>query len=238
MVKEEIMSAPAKVMTFRILARAIIIVAAFPLVPMIISGRWDWPEAWLFTLASVLGFVVSRVLAAQRHPDLLVERAHSMDLQDAKPWDRILAPLLAFGSLLILIVAGLDRLFGWTSPFVLIAKIVSLVVIVLGYLLGSWALIENRFFSGVVRIQKDRGHRVVSTGPYRFIRHPGYAGALWAYLATPVLLDSMWAFVPALFLAGILILRTALEDRTLQQELPGYKEFAEKTRFRLIPGLW
>jgi len=238
MVKEEIMSAPAKVMTFRILVRTIIIVAAFPLVPMIISGRWDWPEAWLFTLVSVLGFVVSRALAAQRHPDLLAERAHSMDLQDAKSWDRILAPLLAFGSLLILIVAGLDRLFGWTSPFMLIAKIVSLMVIVLGYLLGSWALIENRFFSGVVRIQKDRGHRVVSTGLYRFIRHPGYAGALWAYLATPLLLDSMWAFIPALLLAGILILRTALEDRTLQQELPGYKEFAEKTRFRLIPGLW
>jgi protein-S-isoprenylcysteine O-methyltransferase Ste14 len=109
-------------------------------------------------------------------------------------------------------------------------------VILLGYVLGSWALIENRFFSGVVRIQKDRDHHVVTTGPYRFIRHPGYAGALWTYLATPVLLDSSWAFLPALFLLGILVLRTSLEDRTLQAELPGYAEYAQE-RFRLFPSL-
>jgi len=115
---------------------------------------------------------------------------------------------------------------------------IALIVMLLGYLLGSWALIENRFFSGVVRIQTDRGHRVVSTGPYRLIRHPGYAGALWAYLAIPLLLDSAWAFIPALLLVGVLVLRTALEDRTLQEELPGYKEFARKTRFRLIPWVW
>jgi protein-S-isoprenylcysteine O-methyltransferase Ste14 len=238
MAKEEIMSAPAKVMTPRTLVRTIIIVAAFPLIPLILSGRWDWWEAWVYALVSILGFVISRVWAARQHPDLLEERARSMDLEGAKPWDKLLAPLLAFGALFILIVAGLDRLFGWTSPFILAAKIVSLIVIVLGYLLGSWALIENRFFSGVVRIQKDRGHRVVSTGPYRFIRHPGYAGALWSYLATPVLLDSIWAFVPAFLLVGVLILRTALEDKTLQEELPGYREYAEKTRYRLIPGLW
>lgn len=232
------MSAPTKLMTPRTLVRLILVVAAFPLIPMIISGQWDWWEAWAYAVVSILGFVASRGLAARRHLDILEERARSMDLEDAKPWDKILAPSLAFGSLFILIVAGLDRLFGWTSSFVMITKITALIVIILGFLLGSWALIENRFFSGVVRIQKDRGHRVVSTGPYRFIRHPGYAGALLAYLATPVLLDSIWAFIPALLLVGVLILRTALEDRTLQQELPGYQQYAEKTRFRLIPGLW
>jgi len=78
----------------------------------------------------------------------------------------------------------------------------------------------------------------VSSGPYRFIRHPGYAGALWTYLFTPLLLDSAWALLPALLLAGVLVLRTALEDGTLQQELPGYAEFTLKTRYRLFPGLW
>ena len=232
------MPAQPKVMTFRTLLRVILVVAVFPLIPMIVSGRWDWPEAWVYALLSILGFVISRGLAARRHPDLLEERARSMDLEDAKPWDRFLAPSLALGSLFILLVAGLDRLFGWTDPFPLTVKAIALIVILLGYLLGSWALIENRFFSGVVRIQKERGHRVVSTGPYRFIRHPGYAGALWSYLATPVLLDSIWALIPALLLAGILILRTALEDRTLQEELPGYREYARRTRFRLIPGMW
>ena len=232
------MSAQAKAITPRRLVQVIIIVAVFPLIPIIISGRWNWWEAWVYALVSILGFVISRVLAARQHADLLQERARSMDLENAKPWDKLLAPILAFGALFILIVAGLDRLFAWTPPFTVNVKIVALIVIILGYLLGSWARIENRFFSGVVRIQKDRGHHVVSTGPYRFIRHPGYAGALWTYLATPVLLDSMWAFIPAFLLVGVLILRTALEDRTLQEELPGYREYARKTRFRLIPGLW
>jgi len=218
--------------------RLIVVLIVFPLIPMILSGDWAWWEAWAYAILNILSFVASRVLAAQRHPDLLAERARSIDLQGAKSWDKILAPMLAFGNLLILIVAGLDRLFDWTLPFSPGTKIVALIVMLLGYLLGSWALIENRFFSGVVRIQTDRGHRVVSTGPYRLIRHPGYAGALWAYLAIPLLLDSAWAFIPALLLVGVLVLRTALEDRTLQEELPGYKEFARKTRFRLIPWVW
>jgi len=235
---EENMSAQTKLLTGRTVMRLIVVLIVFPLIPMILSGDWAWWEAWAYAILNILSFVASRVLAAQRHPDLLAERARSIDLQGAKSWDKILAPMLAFGNLLILIVAGLDRLFDWTLPFSPGTKIVALIVMLLGYLLGSWALIENRFFSGVVRIQTDRGHRVVSTGPYRLIRHPGYAGALWAYLAIPLLLDSAWAFIPALLLVGVLVLRTALEDRTLQEELPGYKEFARKTRFRLIPWVW
>jgi protein-S-isoprenylcysteine O-methyltransferase Ste14 len=235
---EENMSAQTKLLTGRTVMRLIVVLVVFPLIPMILSGDWTWWEAWAYAILNILSFVASRILAAQRHPDLLAERARSIDLQGAKSWDKILAPMLAFGNLLILIVAGLDRLSGWTVPFSLGTKIVALIVMLLGYLLGSWALIENRFFSGVVRIQTDRGHRVVSTGPYRLIRHPGYAGALWAYLAIPLLLDSAWAFIPTLLLVGVLILRTTLEDKTLQTELPGYKEFAQKTRYRLLPGIW
>jgi protein-S-isoprenylcysteine O-methyltransferase Ste14 len=99
-------------------------------------------------------------------------------------------------------------------------------------------MLENKFFSGVVRIQKDRGHTVVSTGPYAWVRHPGYAGTLGVYLVTPLLLDSRWAFIPAVMLVVALVVRTALEDRTLQKELPGYKEFTQKTRYRLIPWIW
>jgi protein-S-isoprenylcysteine O-methyltransferase Ste14 len=227
-----------KAMTPRRLVLMFIVVFVFPLLPVLISGDWSWWEAWLYALISAAGFIASRVLAAQRHPDILEERARSIELEGAKPWDKILAPSLAFGSILILIVAGLDHRFGWSSPFLLAVKLLAILIILLGYLLGSWALLENRFFSGVVRIQKDREHHVVSSGPYRFIRHPGYAGALWTYLFTPLLLDSAWALLPALLLAGVLVLRTALEDGTLQQELPGYAEFTLKTRYRLFPGLW
>ena len=115
---------------------------------------------------------------------------------------------------------------------------IALVLILLGYAFGSWALMENRFFSGVVRIQTERGHHVVSSGPYAIVRHPGYAGALLTYFATPLLLDSPWTFLPVIVMAIVLVVRTVLEDRTLQEELPGYKEFTQKTRYRLVPGVW
>jgi len=137
-----------------------------------------------------------------------------------------------------LIVAGVDKRYGWTVPLSFNIKTISLIVIILGYLLGTWALVENKFFSGVVRIQEDRGHHVVSTGPYRFIRHPGYAGSLMVYLVIPLFLDSLWAFIPTVLLIGVLVLRTSLEDRTLQAELPGYKELTQRTRYRLPPGIW
>jgi len=99
-------------------------------------------------------------------------------------------------------------------------------------------LIENRYFSGMVRIQTDRGHQVVSAGPYRWIRHPGYAGSLIYFLATPIFLDSSWAFIPAVLLTIVLVIRTSLEDKTLQKELEGYQTYASQVRFRLIPGIW
>ena len=111
-------------------------------------------------------------------------------------------------------------------------------IILAGYVLGAYALIENRFFSGMVRIQTDRDHQVVSSGPYRWVRHPGYAGALLVYLVTPLFLDSAWAFLPAVFLAVVLVIRTHLEDSTLQEELAGYREYARRVRYRLLPGVW
>jgi protein-S-isoprenylcysteine O-methyltransferase Ste14 len=232
------MSDTKRAFTLRSIILMVIVVFVIPFLPMIISGVWDWPEAWAYALIGVLGFILSRALAVRRHPDILAERSRSIELQDAKPWDKVLAPLLAFGSVLILVVAGLDKLFGWTQPISIGVKVAALIVIIFGFVVGSWALIENRFFSGVVRIQTDRGHHVVTTGPYRFIRHPGYAGALWTYLAMPLLLDSIWAFIPAILLLAVLVVRTSMEDATLQNELPGYREYAQKTHYRLMPGIW
>lgn len=213
-------------------------VAVIPFLPLLISRRWDWWEAWAYAVIGILGFAISRALAAQRHPDLLAERARFMQHENAKPWDRLLAPLVGLGAGLTPLVAGLDELFGWSSIFSLPTKTLALVIILIGYALGSYALIENRFFSGMVRIQTDRGHQVVSSGPYRWIRHPGYAGALLAYLATPLFLDSRWAFLPAMFITIVLVIRTNLEDKTLQTELPGYREYTGRVRFRLLPGVW
>jgi protein-S-isoprenylcysteine O-methyltransferase Ste14 len=222
----------------RVIVQVLFFVVVIPFLPLLISWRWAWWEAWVSAIISILGFAVSRALAARRHPDLLAERARLMQHEDAKPWDKILAPLVGLGGSLIPLVAGLDALFKWSPTFSLPVKILALVILLAGYALGSYALIENRFFSGMVRIQTDRGQQVVSSGPYGWMRHPGYAGALWSYLAMPLFLDSGWAFLPAVFLTIILVIRTSLEDRVLQDELPGYRDYARRVRYRLIPGVW
>jgi len=213
-------------------------VVVVPFLPLLISWRWDWWEAWAYAIIGILGFAISRVLAARRHPDLLAERARFLQHENAKPWDKLVAPLVGLGGGLVPLVAGLDALFDWSPTFSLPVKIVSLAIILAGYALGSYALIENRFFSGMVYIQTDRGHQVVSSGPYRWMRHPGYAGALLTYLATPLFLDSRWGFLPAVFLAILLVIRTGLEDRVLQDELAGYCDYVRRVRYRLLPGVW
>lgn len=222
----------------RVVLQVLFFVVVIPFLPLLLSWDWDWWEAWVYALISVLSFVISRLLVARRHPDLIAERARLLQHEDAKPWDKTLAPLLGIGGGLVLLVAGLDALFGWSPPFSLPMKILALVIIVAGYVLGAYALIENRFFSGMVRIQIDRGHQVVSSGPYRWLRHPGYAGAVLTYLATPLFLDSPWAFLPTAFVTTVLIIRTALEDRVLQAELAGYRAYAQRVRYRLLPGVW
>ena len=114
----------------------------------------------------------------------------------------------------------------------------GLAVLVPATVFATWAMLENEHFEQLVRIQTDRGHRVVSTGPYRFVRHPGYLGAIVGAFVTPLMLGSVWTFVPAGLIAALFVVRTQLEDRTLRRELAGYAEYAQRTRFRLVPGIW
>ncbi len=221
-----------------VVATMVLIVVVEPLLPLLITRRWDWWEAWVYALICILGFALSRALAARRHPDLLAERARFLQQPEAKPWDKLLAPLVGLGGGLVPLAAGLDGLFGWSNGFGLPVKIVALMVFLAGYVLASYALITNRYFSGMVRIQTERDHRVVSAGPYRWVRHPGYAGSLLVYLATPLWLDSLWALVPAALFGVLIVIRTRLEDSCLQAELAGYREYAGRVRYRLVPGVW
>jgi protein-S-isoprenylcysteine O-methyltransferase Ste14 len=213
-------------------------IIVIPFLPLLISQHWGWWEAWVYAIIGILGFAISRALAARHYPDLLTERARFMRHENAKSWDKVLAPLLGLGGGLIPLVVGLDALYNGSPTFSLPIKGFSLLVLLAGYVLASYALIENRFFSGMVRIQGDRGHQVVSGGPYRWVRHPGYAGALLSYLATPFFLDSQCAFLPVALTMIVLVIRTSLEDSTLQAELDGYSNYANQVRFRLIPGIW
>ena len=114
----------------------------------------------------------------------------------------------------------------------------ALAAAALSMALVTWSMASNRFFSSYVRIQKDRGHVVASGGPYRYVRHPGYVGMLGFGLATPLILGSVWALIPAGLTLVVVVVRTALEDRTLQRELEGYQAYAQRVRYRLVPGLW
>lgn len=232
------MDKPERRITPRVILQLLILIVVAPFLPLLLSGRWGWWEAWIYAILSILGFVISRVLAARQHPDLITERAGHRQHANAKPWDARLLGWIMLGGVVGLLVAGLDERFGWSPAFGWPMKVLALALLVAGYALSSYALIENRFFSSEVRIQTERGHRVVSSGPYRWVRHPGYAGGLLTYLATPLLLDAPWAFVPTALVVTLTIIRTALEDRTLQAELAGYRDYAGRVPHRLLPGVW
>jgi len=204
------------------------------------GGRLDWWEAWAYVAMTLVVLISSRARLIYKNPDLAQERAASADQKEGvKPWDKILMPLTAiYLPLISWVVAGLDERFGWSPDLPDIIQVIALVVIFLGSLIGSWAMITNRFFSSHVRIQTDRGHTVVNTGPYRIVRHPGYAGGIISWLAAPVFFSSYWVIIPTILAAICSFLRTKLEDRTLQEELPGYKKYALEVPYRLVPGIW
>lgn len=232
------MNKKEKKLTPLVIIQVFVFIFLVPFLPLLISWQWDWWEAWFYALVSILGFIISRYLAWRRNPDILAERSKFLQHDNPEPFDKILSPLLGLVGGLIPIAAGLDARFGLAVEFGLVVKAASVVLFLAGYVLGSYALIENAFFSGMVRIQEDRNQHVVNTGPYKWVRHPGYSGALITYIATPFLLESLWTFVPVALSFVILFLRTALEDKTLQVKLEGYREYAQKVRDRLIPGIW
>lgn len=203
------------------------------------AGSLRWWQSWAFAVLIFLAGFGGRILAERRHPGLMAERTQPVSREDVKPWDRVLSPLMSVSvSFPLVIVAGLDHRFGWTEALSLWLNLLGLLLIALGYGFAAWALVENRFFSGVVRIQTERGHVVCDSGPYRVVRHPGYAGELLALAGVVLALNSLWTILPAAVAVFITVLRTALEDRTLQAELPGYQEYAQRVRCRLLPGVW
>lgn len=220
----------------------IMVVFVYLLIPGILivcSGDWSWWQAWVYGLVIFIAGVSGRIWSEVRHPGLMQERVKFDKAPDVKPWDKILSPLMGFSTVFpLVIVAGLDRRYGWTSPFPLWANLLGLLLAALGYAFAVWALVENPFFSSVVRIQKERGHVVCDTGPYRFIRHPGYAGNILALFGVVLALDSAWTLLPAAVALAITLLRTVLEDKTLQEELPGYRGYAQRVRYRLVPWIY
>jgi protein-S-isoprenylcysteine O-methyltransferase Ste14 len=200
------------------------------------AGRLNWMSAWVFLGLSTLVFVAAGLYIVRKNPDVVNERGKGAE--GAKTWDRILTSVYAVFMFGIYIIAGLDAgRFQW-SVMPLWVQVLGGVGFVLGMVWMYWAMLSNTFLAMVVRIQSERGHTTVSSGPYRFVRHPMYVGILVSYGSTPLLLGSWLALIPFAVMGVLLVVRTALEDKTLHDELPGYVEYAQRVRYRLVPGVW
>ncbi|MBC8496767.1 MAG: isoprenylcysteine carboxylmethyltransferase family protein, partial [Chloroflexi bacterium] len=201
------------------------------------AGDWKWGWGWALVGIYALWVGANAVLLIPRHPELLAERAQR-SIEGMKSWDKWLISTIGIATLVKYILAGLDIRNGWSASMPVWVHIVALLLSAFGYALNTWAMTENAYFSMVVRYQEDRGHQVCNTGPYKFVRHPAYIGGILFEVMVPFLLGSWWALIPGGLVAILTVIRTALEDRTLQEELPGYKEFTQETRYRLLPGFW
>jgi protein-S-isoprenylcysteine O-methyltransferase Ste14 len=214
-------------------------VLSVPALLFISAGTVHWPMAWVYVVQLVGSTVGSRLIVLKRNPETLRERARFTSAEGTKTWDRFLVMVVGlYGPMATMVVAGLDHRWGWSAIVPQAGQYLAALATAAGYGLAVWAMVENRYFSAVARIQKDRGQEVVTTGPYRIIRHPSYAGAVLASLALPVMLDAIWSLIPALIMVVGVTVRTGLEDQMLMAELEGYQSYAEKTRARLIPGVW
>lgn len=217
----------------------VVVYLSIPLVLLVCGGDFGWWQAWFYSLLIFAAGVGGRIWAERRHPGLMAERQNMDSIQKAKAWDRVLAPLMAVSiGFPMVIVAGLDYRYNWSPELPLWLIVLGFILISLGYAYAAWALAENRFFSSVVRIQTDRGHVVCDSGPYRFVRHPGYAGNIPPLLGIALALGSVWALIPAAVALIITVIRTVLEDQALQDELPGYRDYARRVHYRLIPGVY
>ena len=222
--------------TTRLVLALVVAVSFFIVLVFWPAGRLDWVAGWLYVGLVALNFLGNIAYLQRVNPDLIEARMRMA--KGTKRWDVVWG--FVFGPILLAtyVVAGFDVVrFEWSAMSPLM-WLVGLLLFLPGTLLFSWSMGVNPFFEKTVRIQTDRGHRVIDTGPYAFIRHPGYLGFFGWCLSAPLLLGSRWAFVPALLSAAALVVRTALEDRTLHDELEGYAEYSERVRYRLLPGVW
>ena len=212
---------------------------SIPLILLICGGDLGWWQAWFYAPLIIAAGIGARIWAERRHPGLTAARQDTENFRNAKPWDKVLAPLMAVSiGYPLVIVAGLDHRYGWSPEFPVWLNAVGFVLITFGYAFASWALAENRFFFTTTIIRTDLGHAVCDSGPYRFVRHPGYAGNILPLFGIVLALGSLWALIPAAAAMIVTIVRTALEDRTLQEELTGYREYADRVRYRLLPGVY
>ncbi len=201
----------------------VLLVVLIGVVPFAAAGRFDWWQAWVYSISMMGANFLSRYLLYRKNPELLAERFHFTTVKGAEKWDKLIAPLIGLvGPLMVLIVAGLDRRNAWSPDIAVALQIAAIILFLLSGAFGVWAMLENPYFTSVVRIQKDRGQIVITTGPYQFIRHPAYWQSVVWWLITPVILGSLWAIVPALLMVVAIALKIFRQIRVNQPYLAAF----------------
>lgn len=201
------------------------------------AGTFKWPAAWIYISIHSASIFFAWLFVFRTRSSLMAERARVRP--DTKTWDRFLAPLASvYLPAVTLVLAGIDYRVQWTQDIPSVLAPIGIALSILGYAIVISSMRANAFFSSVVRIQSDRGHTVAQSGPYSVVRHPGYVGMILFTIAAPLILGSILALVPALLSCIALVTRTWLEDRTLQAELPGYRDYTRSVRHRLIPRIF
>ena len=202
----------------------------------IASGRIDIPRAWIYMGVYIVGSLISGFLLIKRSSELLNQRGKIQE--GTKKWDKIVVFLyFLFAIIVTPLIAGLDLRLGF-SPLHFYYLYLGLGFYVLSVIFSIWPMLHNPFFEGTVRIQKDKNHKVIDSGPYGIIRHPGYLGMFLGSLPIPFAFGSILSFIPVSIMVILVITRTYLEDETLSKELKGYKNYCRKVKYRLIPFIW
>ncbi len=220
-------------------ARLRTIIATVVLAPVmfVAAGTLRWLPPWLY-LAVLVVSTMGPLCGPLRLDEGLLEERVSYRKTDMQTWDRVFMVLLQVFTLAELIVPGLDHRFGWTPPVPRWVMWAGFAGVTAGTAGIVWAMMVNRFFSTIVRIQTDRGHQVITAGPYGVVRHPGYAFWMLQAATMPLLFESLWTYVPVVLLMAIFVVRTSLEDRVLRDGLDGYREYAQRVGAKLVPGIW
>lgn len=200
------------------------------------AGRLDWLAGWALVILTALWVAATALVVIPRYPELLAERVGPK--KGSKTWDTIILGLYGLLTLVRYVVAGLDVRYEWSTGISTSAQIIGFIIAAVGYGMVVWATGTNAFFAQTARIQTERGHHVITDGPYQFVRHPAYLGMILFELASAIMLGSWWALLISGIASGLFVVRTGFEDRMLHNELQGYPDYAQYTRYRLLPGVW
>lgn len=202
----------------------------------IASGSIDILRAWAYIGVYIVGSLVGGILLVKKVPELLNQRGKIQE--GTNKLDKIvILTYFLFTIVVTPLMAGLDYRFGIsTLPFSFL--FIGIGLYFLSVIFSTWPMFHNPFFEGTVRIQKDRGHKVIESGPYSIVRHPGYLGMLIGSLPLPFAFGSLLSFAPVCIMISLVFIRTYHEDKVLQSELEGYKKYVQKVKYRLIPLVW